>query len=62
MYKAKDDGRDRYLVYAVDGGNPLAQISMAGRFAAPSSARRSSSSTTSRSSDSRPRRSSASRR
>ncbi len=31
MYKAKDDGRDRYLVYAVDGGNPLAQISMAGR-------------------------------
>ncbi len=31
MYKAKDDGRDRYLVYAVDGGDPLAQISMAGR-------------------------------
>jgi diguanylate cyclase (GGDEF)-like protein len=31
MYKAKDEGRDRYLVYAVDGGDPLAQISMAGR-------------------------------
>ena len=31
MYKAKDEGRDRYLVYAVDGDNPLAQISMAGR-------------------------------
>ena len=31
MYKAKDDGRDRYLVYAVDGDNPLAQLSMAGR-------------------------------
>ncbi len=31
MYKAKDDGRDRYLVYALDGDNPLAQISMAGR-------------------------------
>ena len=31
MYKAKDEGRDRYQVYAVDGDNPLAQISMAGR-------------------------------
>ena len=31
MYKAKDDGRDRYLVYAVEGDNPLAQLSMAGR-------------------------------
>ena len=31
MYKAKDDGRDRYLVYAVDGDDPLAQLSMAGR-------------------------------
>ncbi len=31
MYKAKDEGRDRYLVYAVDGDNPLVQISMAGR-------------------------------
>ena len=31
MYKAKDDGRDRYLVYAVEGGDPLAQLSMAGR-------------------------------
>ena len=31
MYKAKDDGRDRYRVYAVDGDNPLAQLSMAGR-------------------------------
>jgi diguanylate cyclase (GGDEF)-like protein len=31
MYKAKDDGRDRYLVYAVDGDNALAQLSMAGR-------------------------------
>jgi diguanylate cyclase (GGDEF)-like protein len=31
MYKAKDDGRDRYLVYAVKGDDPLAQLSMAGR-------------------------------
>ena len=31
MYKAKDGGRDRYLVYAVDGDDPLAQLSMAGR-------------------------------
>ena len=31
MYKAKDDGRDRYLVYAVKGDDPLAQLSMAAR-------------------------------
>jgi diguanylate cyclase (GGDEF)-like protein len=31
MYKAKDEGRDRYQVYAVDGDDALAQISMAGR-------------------------------
>ncbi len=31
MYKAKDGGRDRYLVYAVEKDNPLAQLSMAGR-------------------------------
>ena len=31
MYKAKDDGRDRYLVYTLEGGDPLAQLSMAGR-------------------------------
>ncbi|MGH3042553.1 MAG: putative bifunctional diguanylate cyclase/phosphodiesterase [Gaiellaceae bacterium] len=31
MYKAKDDGRDRYLVYSFDGDTPLAQLSMAGR-------------------------------
>jgi EAL domain-containing protein (putative c-di-GMP-specific phosphodiesterase class I) len=31
MYEAKDDGRDRYRVYALDGDNPLAQLSMAGR-------------------------------
>jgi diguanylate cyclase (GGDEF)-like protein/PAS domain S-box-containing protein len=31
MYKAKDDGRDRYLVYALEGEDPLAQLSMAGR-------------------------------
>ncbi len=31
MYKAKDGGRDRYLVYAVKGDDPLAQLSMAGR-------------------------------
>ena len=31
MYKAKDEGRDRYSVYAVDGDNPLAQLSMAAR-------------------------------
>jgi diguanylate cyclase (GGDEF)-like protein/PAS domain S-box-containing protein len=31
MYKAKDDGRDRYLVYALEGDDPLAQLSMAGR-------------------------------
>ena len=31
MYKAKDDGRDRYLVYALGGDDPLAQLSMAGR-------------------------------
>ena len=31
MYKAKDDGRDRYLVYSLEGGDPLAQLSMAGR-------------------------------
>ncbi|MGH3062046.1 MAG: diguanylate cyclase domain-containing protein, partial [Gaiellaceae bacterium] len=31
MYKAKDDGRDRYEVYAREGENALAQLSMAGR-------------------------------
>ena len=31
MYRAKDEGRDRYQVYAVDGDNALAQLSMAGR-------------------------------
>ena len=31
MYKAKDDGRDRYEVYAREGDNALAQLSMAGR-------------------------------
>ncbi|HEU4451023.1 MAG TPA: EAL domain-containing protein [Gaiellaceae bacterium] len=31
MYKAKDEGRDRYHVYAVEGENALAQLSMAGR-------------------------------
>jgi diguanylate cyclase (GGDEF)-like protein/PAS domain S-box-containing protein len=31
MYQAKDDGRDRYLVYALEGDDPLAQLSMAGR-------------------------------
>ena len=31
MYKAKDDGRDRYEVYALDRDNALAQLSMAGR-------------------------------
>jgi diguanylate cyclase (GGDEF)-like protein/PAS domain S-box-containing protein len=31
MYKAKDDGRDRYEVYAFDRDNALAQLSMAGR-------------------------------
>jgi diguanylate cyclase (GGDEF)-like protein len=31
MYKAKDEGRDRYVVYAVEGEDALAQISMAGR-------------------------------
>ena len=30
-YKAKDDGRDRYEVYALDRDNALAQLSMAGR-------------------------------
>jgi diguanylate cyclase (GGDEF)-like protein/PAS domain S-box-containing protein len=31
MYNAKDHGRDRYEVYAVDGDNALAKLSMAGR-------------------------------
>ena len=31
MYQAKDDGRDRYEVYAREGENALAQLSMAGR-------------------------------
>ena len=31
MYKAKDDGRDRFEVYAVDSDNAFAQLSMAGR-------------------------------
>jgi diguanylate cyclase (GGDEF)-like protein/PAS domain S-box-containing protein len=31
MYKAKDDGRDRYEVYALDRDNAFAQLSMAGR-------------------------------
>jgi diguanylate cyclase (GGDEF)-like protein/PAS domain S-box-containing protein len=31
MYKAKDDGRDRYIVYSLEGDDPLVQLSMAGR-------------------------------
>ena len=31
MYKAKDDGRDRYEVYALDRDNAFDQLSMAGR-------------------------------
>jgi diguanylate cyclase (GGDEF)-like protein len=31
MYKAKDDGRDRFEVYAVDSDNAFDQLSMAGR-------------------------------
>ncbi|MGH3023431.1 MAG: putative bifunctional diguanylate cyclase/phosphodiesterase [Gaiellaceae bacterium] len=31
MYRAKDQGRDRYQVYAVEGDDALAQLSMAGR-------------------------------
>jgi len=31
MYKAKDEGRDRHEVYALDGGNEHAQLSTAGR-------------------------------
>jgi diguanylate cyclase (GGDEF)-like protein/PAS domain S-box-containing protein len=31
MYKAKDDGRDRYLVYSFDGDTSLEHLSMAGR-------------------------------
>jgi diguanylate cyclase (GGDEF)-like protein/PAS domain S-box-containing protein len=31
MYKAKDDGRDRYEVYALDRDNAFTQLSMAGR-------------------------------
>lgn len=31
MYQAKDEGRDRYQVYALASDDPLAQLSMAGR-------------------------------
>jgi diguanylate cyclase (GGDEF)-like protein/PAS domain S-box-containing protein len=31
MYKAKDDGRDRYEVYALESDDAFAQLSMAGR-------------------------------
>ena len=31
MYRAKDEGRDRFQVYAVEGDDALAQLSMAGR-------------------------------
>jgi diguanylate cyclase (GGDEF)-like protein len=31
MYQAKDEGRDRYVVYTLESDDPLAQLSMAGR-------------------------------